>query len=460
MIRYLLLVYLFATTAFASDLDSVLGGFDEAPVDNPLEDVLGGFDNEEIATKEEFQPVKNKKYAIHGYSKIGATYNLRKHSPQSDSEDWKGLSRLRGELQLELDIYLPKKWRGFISGKGTYDLAYKLNGENRYTDDVMDEYESEFDLKDTYIMGSITDSLDLKFGRQIVPWGKSDNIRITDVLNPMDMREPGLTDIEDMRLPVTMTKLDYYFGKWNLSTMIIHEIRFNNRPVYGHDFFPSEKKLADEDEPANNIKNSEFALALNGTFSGWDMSIYAADIYDENYHKEENEKTELVHSRIKMLGTALNVAVGDWLIKNEIAHFTGIEHFNSSDEFSRSDLLIGFEYSGLTDTTISVELADRHTHGHKESLEKGPDFIREDEIQSAVRINRTFMHEKLDLTLLTLVYDWTGQDGAMSRFSAEYELSEALSLTGGVVAYKSGGDKFYKNVGDNDRIFTEVKYDF
>ena len=36
-----------------------------------------------------------------------------------------------------------------------------------------------------------------------------DNLRVTDVLNPMDLRVPGLTDIDDLRLPVTMIKLDY-----------------------------------------------------------------------------------------------------------------------------------------------------------------------------------------------------------------------------------------------------------
>ena len=64
-------------------------------------------------------------------------------------------------------------------------------------------------------------------------WGKSDNLRVTDVLNPLDNREPGLVDIEDLRLPTTMTKLDLYLGDWNLSGMVVHEVRFNKAPALG-----------------------------------------------------------------------------------------------------------------------------------------------------------------------------------------------------------------------------------
>ena len=52
-----------------------------------------------------------------------------------------------------------------------------------------------------------------KLGRQIVNWGRSDTVRVLDVINPLDNREPGLVDIEDLRLPVTMARVDY-FPKW------------------------------------------------------------------------------------------------------------------------------------------------------------------------------------------------------------------------------------------------------
>ena len=76
--------------------------------------------------------------------------------------------------------------------------------------DVLDTYETQFRLDDTYIQGHITKDIDLKFAQQVVVWGKSDSVHITDVINPLGNRSPEMTDIEYLRLPTTMLKFDYY----------------------------------------------------------------------------------------------------------------------------------------------------------------------------------------------------------------------------------------------------------
>jgi len=60
----------------------------------------------------------------------------------------------------------------------------------------------------------------------VVVWGRSDTIRVTDVLNPIDNRRPGMVDIEDLRLPVAMAKLDYFVGDWRVTPIAILEQRF------------------------------------------------------------------------------------------------------------------------------------------------------------------------------------------------------------------------------------------
>ena len=41
-------------------------------------------------------------------------------------------------------------------------------------------------------------------------WGISESFRVVDVVNPIDTRKPGMTDIEDLRLAVAMTRFDLY----------------------------------------------------------------------------------------------------------------------------------------------------------------------------------------------------------------------------------------------------------
>ena len=276
----------------ADIMDDVLEGFEdqdkEADKSATEDDILKGFDDDTKESTPELtqDELKPSMFSLNGDVKLGASYNFAHDKPKGNETDWRGLSRLRGELHLELDAKFSNLWQARFSGKGAYDFAYGINGQDEFTDEVIDNYEKELELGETYLQGSLTKSFDVKIGRQIVVWGKSDNIRVTDVLNPLDMREPGLTDIEDLRLPVTMSRLDYYIGDWSLSGITIHEIRFNKNPEYGNDFYPSLTPPPHEDKPDSAGKNTEYAAAINGIFSGWDISFYWADYYNDLPHFE------------------------------------------------------------------------------------------------------------------------------------------------------------------------------
>ena len=56
------------------------------------------------------------------------------------------LTRLRSELKLELDADLSPDWQARVSGHGFYDFAYTINGRDNYTDEVLDNYETELEF--------------------------------------------------------------------------------------------------------------------------------------------------------------------------------------------------------------------------------------------------------------------------------------------------------------------------
>ncbi|MCP4404357.1 MAG: hypothetical protein GY801_44535 [bacterium] len=49
-----------------------------------------------------------------------------------------------------------------------------------------------------------------------------------------------MLDIEDLRLPVAMTHLNYDLGSWDLMGGAIHEMRFNTEELYGSDYYPAD----------------------------------------------------------------------------------------------------------------------------------------------------------------------------------------------------------------------------
>ena len=177
---------------------------------------------------------------------------------------------------------------------------------------------NELELLETYVQGSLLRYLDVKAGRQIVVWGKLDNIRVTDILNPLNLREIGATDIEDLRLPVNMLKIDGYLFNWTLTGIAIPEIRFNKNPEYGSDFYPAELPPPHEETPENGFEHMEYALSASGVFSGWDIAFYWADVYSDTSHLERLPgfyQVELAHAHINLYGAAFDVAV--WKLASE-----------------------------------------------------------------------------------------------------------------------------------------------
>ena len=434
------------------------------------EDIMEGFADE---GREKPDTVADDRFlpsflSIDGYLKLSSVYAYRSHFASGTGTDWHGLTRLRPEIKLELDFDFSETWQARAAGRAFHDFAYTIDGRGNYTDDVLDNYENEIELDELYLQGSITEDLDIKAGRQIVVWGRSDNIRITDVLNPLDVRWLGLVDIEKLRLPITMTKIDYYIKGWSLTGLIAHEVRYNKNPEFGSDFFPESRPLPSHESPAEgfSMNTTQYAASLNGIFQGWDVSFYFADIYSQNGHLVARTlapvpQFKIEHARIQMFGGAFNIAWGNWLFKTEAAVFDGLRFSNTpGKEFYRLDALAGFEYSGLSDATVTLEIANRHYFDFDERMKNSPDFQKEDMFEWAVRITKPYLNDTLNLSLVAGFFGFTADDGGFQRLSAEYDLTDSIELRGGLVFYQSGDLLRTKGNGENDRVFFEVQYNF
>ena len=458
------------------NLDDILQGFDETEEiqdqrssDDSLDTILEGFeeaDGDKEGMSDAVFADDTSIWSIDGQFKLGMSYNISHDAPGKNEADWRGLSRLRPEFQLDLNARFSDRWQGLVSAKGFYDLAYTIKGRDSFTASVLRAYEEEVEFKELYLLGQLTRYLDLKIGRQIVVWGKSDNIRVTDVLNPLDIREPGLTDIEDLRLPVGMAKLDYYFGNWNLAGIVIPEIRFDKMPVFGHDFYPASVPMPQEDKPGTCFENIEWALSAGGIFDGWDMDFYVARIFNDTPHLEAissgtTPTVERRHERLHMYGTAYNRALGNFLLKMEAAFFDGMKYANNPDsDYARIDLLGGFEYSGFKETTVTVECANRHIYDHNKVLEAYPDGVYRDMFQTVLRYSRDFWHDTLTLNFIGTLFGPSKADGAYGRMDVAYDISDTRKVRGGLVLYQSGDLLRLQNVSDNDRVFFEYQYNF
>ncbi|MGD9364360.1 MAG: DUF1302 family protein [Desulfobacteraceae bacterium] len=409
---------------------------------------------------------------VYGSIKSCGVYNFNHESEKNGKSHHEGLTSLDSEMNIKVDLKNRNDWKLFASGRILYDAVFDLYNNEHFTDSYRESNEYDLEIGPAYVSGRITDRLDFRLGRQIVVWGKSDNLRLTDVLNPLDRREPGITDIEDLRLPVLMTRLDYFLSNWTFSSNFIHERRFNKMPAYGSEFYDAESPPPPEKKPGKIMEDIETGLSLSGIFHNTDIAVYFAHYYDTNSHTvvENNmgvsEKIAR-YAEINMYGLALNRCLGNWLLKSEAALFDGIrlsawEQDGSLQEnphdYRQLGLLGGIEYSGFKDTVVSFETVyRRYLNFNLEAELSGAD---EQTFQHAFRITRSFFYDTLDTILLGTYFGETCNNGGFLRFTVAYDLTDAIKLTGGIVFYESGNVSTFQNAGDNDRFYLEVKYSF
>jgi hypothetical protein len=213
-------------------------------------------------------------------------------------------------------------------------------------------------------------------------------------------------------------------------------------------------------------------LALIGTFSGWDASLHWAQYFDDTAHFKITKVTfipgvgavptlEQRHSRLTMGGVTLSIPSGNFLWKAEAAKLQGMEFALVTDKtFARTDVLVGSEYSGWSDTSLTLEFGVQHLNDFDVKLEESPDSQLEDRIATTVSFMQDYINQTLHLSLVGMMIGKSGQDGGLNRMSLEYDVMDAFSVTGGVMLYQPGDNAYFKSLNENDRLFFEVRYSF
>ena len=438
------------TGAFAQEtLDDILGGFEELETTEPTE-------TESITPPSDWE--------LSGSVSFSAAYDYTQDEPDAGESDKRGLSRARPKLSLKLKGDLsdtfdrPVRFLGEVTA--AHELVYHLKGRGDYNDTVKGSFEKDVNLGELYLSGEVVQDLELTVGRQIIVWGTSDNLRVVDLINPLDRRELGMVDIEDIRLPLAMARVDYVTGPWTATGLVIPHIRFNKLAPSYSAYDGQNGGAIDQIVPDDSLGNAELAARLRGNFSGWDLAFHAANLYDDGGAKKTvNGETKIHHARINMGGVSTAIAMGNWLVKGEAAHLDGLETFGRQNEdFARTDVLAGVDYTGLTDTTISFEVVNRHLWDYGSAL--SAEGLKEDSQEYALRYTGDFLHDRLNVTLLTTRISPLVTGGGFTRGVVEYDLEDALTLSGGATLYHDGTRTPFKGLGDNDRVFVELKKSF
>jgi hypothetical protein len=408
------LLLLAAFSATADDLDDLLGSFD-------IEDT--------IATPEAALSDDRLKqdFWFGGSLNVKSQYNFE---PSELTSVRTGID-LQGNWQPKANL----KFYGEISAE--YDFYDQNSAFN------------SIEIDEMYVRWTFTESSDFYFGRQIVTWGKSDAIRVNDIVNPLDRREPGIIDVDDNKLPVLMSQLNYYSGNWQTQAIVIHESRMNEFPSSESDFYPYPISNVSFDLPENgwqDFNQHQYGLTLQHTSSQRDIGLYVANIYDQNGNISITPSSvsaptaNVTFERVAHIGAGYAGAFGNWGVKIDGA-YRKPEH---SAQHALS--MFGIDYSGWDDTTWTIELGNTYT----------PDSVNdESQFQLATRYSRTFYNERLEANVLASLAE---EIGGLSRWNLYWHHTDDIKLEGGVLFYYESNAALFKS--DNNRLYAKLAYYF
>ncbi len=336
----------------------------------------------------------------------------------SDNPDNDDLMKIEQRLRLDAE---------YAFNMATLCISTEAIFDHKASDDWVEDDFSEKSghafvrLKEAYMDFGYED-FDLRLGNQVIVWGKSDGLPITDLVTPLDLSEYVIPEFEDTRLGIPVAKLDYYIGNYTLEAVFIPWFYESNLPTDGNwkikpDFDEFERDTnfgmggirITEDEPENEV---EFGIRFSGLLANTDIAVmYFHGQEDTPSVSGQNDfigtepwtpllVTPLNYARMNMLGLNFSRPWSKFVLRGEAAYFRNkrfysqktvvpdpsdpdwISELESSREFYKKDMLqymVGADFSGITNITLSLQFEEKYIL----------DFDGEEELIRNVAVART-----------------------------------------------------------------------
>jgi hypothetical protein len=397
---------------------------------------------------------------------------------------------IKGLLQDPIDIRL-------VGGAHLeYDFAYLVD-KKKYDQATIDTYRSQIIGRDTYISASYQ-VVEVTFGRQTLNWGQGIILSPLDVVSAKDNREPYLVDLEDMRLPVLLTRLQLSLKEHRLESVYVHESYFGLRPSPMGTFSPirpliendaqieqllAEKSLHYRNIPGRFVNRAgQFLQRWSYSGSGFDLSLYVGTVLDNQGVMTMPTASDIVkdriyiglwHPRYTTFAHTGSTPIKDVLLKWELG-FDLNRSINVIDEngslntqkiekHSRINALLGADYTGINDTTIVLEYQQSYLFNNPER-KKNSDFetvFPEEQPKIALRVEHKMLQERLSMSamgILTGIWDYTGW---LARAEVFYKLRDALTIGLGYMVYMPNDEtSMLQGFKTHDRVYASLRWDF
>ncbi|WP_263138734.1 DUF1302 family protein [Pseudomonas sp. RIT-PI-AD] len=253
---------------------------------------------------------------------------------------------------------------GYYKAKGRVRYDARYDGNNPYSDEARDDYRFTADWRHLY-WGHYVGDGELTLGWQQVVWGRADELRVLDQINPLDYREGVTALLEDSRIAVPMVRFTQPVGEWELEALWVTDFLKNQAPAVGSEFDapifakPDPDSFVVDSAPGyDGHRGFSYGASANGRIGAVDASFVALNarqqdpVYAVEGYTEDDGRIRLERQfpRYTMGGAGLAVDAGHSIVvRTEVAYFdnwrlTNPTRAHGSDESPMIKSLLGVDY--------------------------------------------------------------------------------------------------------------------
>lgn len=307
-------------------------------------------------------------------------------------------------------------------------------------------------------------------GWQQVVWGRADNLRVLDLVNPLDLRDFVLPDFNDIRRSQPMLKLNGRLGDWGVEAVVLPVFEPNRLPRRGAEFYFGEAEqfaaqgvtLLGEQRPARTLGHGVAGLLLSRSLPQIDWSLMALSTYnaDAVYRLNINEATARPEfHRHAVIGASLAAPLaGGWVLRSEASWspntaYSAAAALGGIERSPTTTALLGLDY-GWRDWLFTAQATDRWIAGWR------PDYgVPQRATVATLSATGTALAAKLTARIALAWMPQQG-DGSLWQVKLGYRpddqwlIEAALDLLNG----QPGG--FFGQFRDRDRLRLELRRQF
>lgn len=321
----------------------------------------------------------------------------------------------------------------------------------------------------------------LTLGKQQVVWGKSDGLKILDIINPQSFSEFILPEFQDSRIPLWMANIEVPLSNghdlqfiWVFDTSR-HVLPKNNatfaltspriRPTAPRN---ANITFSESSSSSLSLKNTEFGMRWGAFIDGWDISVNYFNhfhdfpvLFQKRYLTENNVNIDILpeYKRSQLLGGTFSNTFGDFTVRGEMGYVTNkhylVDDITDDDGIHQSNELsyvLGVDWYGLSDALFSVQffqsrLIHSHTHLTRPNTDSTVSLLGQ----------KYFLNETLKAEFL-LLKNLHEEDG-LFRPKVSYDYSDQLILSLSADIFHGEKSGLFGQFKDKNRIVFSLQYD-